>query len=253
MPKPRKDKEMVYMGFAKRFEERSVAYSKIGKNNLKRNSECEDVIYVEETSEMKFWGLADGQSGKKCCRKGGKEVLKAVFRFVADKGITQMTQYEHVDELQYELIRTIRDTISELAATDGVEKTEYSSTLVVLACDTLTGNYVLIHLGDGGIIGQKADGGIRMLSAPENGLTANYTWLTTSSDALYHLRLSFGNVKAYSRIVMITDGATVYAYGRNITESAKHMIASGNREELVSFLDSSDPSDDASCIVVDFS
>ena len=244
---------MVNIDFIMHFEELSTAHSKIGINNSKRESECEDVIYIDGIPGLRFWGLADGQTGKKYCREGGIEVLKAVFRFIADKGITRMNQYEHVDELQYELIRTIRDTISQLATTEGTEKAEFASTLVILAYDTYTGKYTIIHLGDGSIIGQKKDGSISMLSSPENGLTTNYTWLTTSPEALYHLRLSFGNIRAYSRIVMITDGATVYARGRNINERAKQMIANGAREELVTFLDNSNPIDDASCIVIDFS
>lgn len=240
------------MNFVNCIDELSVACSVTGKSNLARDLECEDVIYIDGTPEIRFWGLADGQTGKRYCREGGKEVLKAVFRFIASKGITQMTQYEHVDELQYELIRVIRDTISKLASDKGVEKAEYASTLVILAYDPHTGNYTIIHLGDGGIISRKKDGSISMLSSPENGLTTNYTWLTTSQEALHHLRIGFGNTKTYSRIVMITDGATVYAHGQHISERAKKMIDSGNREDLVSFLDQSDPSDDASCIVIDF-
>lgn len=45
----------------------------------------------------------------------------------------------------------------------------------------------------------------------------------------------------------------MYARGRNITERARQMIANGAREELVTFLDNSNPIDDASCIVIDFS
>ena len=176
------------MGYAKCFEELSVAYSTIGKNNMERDAECEDVIFIDETPEIKFWGLADGQTGKKYCREGGKEVLEAVFHFISDKGITQMSQYEHIDELQYELIRVVRETISKMASNKQVEKAEYASTLVVLAYDTYTGNYAIIHLGDGSIIGRKKDGGISMLSSPENGLTTGYTWLTTSQEALLHLR-----------------------------------------------------------------
>lgn len=240
------------MDYLNYIDKLSVACSKTGKNNLERGAECEDVIYIDKTSKIKFFGIADGQSRKKYCREGGKEVLKAVFGFIARKGIDRMTQYEHMDELQYELIRVIRDTVSELASNNGAEKSEFASTLVVLAYDIHTGNYMIVHLGDGSIIGRKKDGDISMISSPENGLTTNYTWLTTSQEALYHLRIGFGNINNYSRIIMITDGAIMYAHGRNISERAKILIESGNREDLISFLDNSDPSDDASCIIIDF-
>mgnify|MGYP002557050328 FL=1 len=240
------------MGIAKCFEELSVAYSKTGKNNMERDAECEDVIFIDETPEIKFWGIADGQTRKKYCREGGKKVLEAVFHFISDKGITQMTRYEHVDELQYELIRVVRETISKMALNEKVEKTEYASTLVVLACDTHTGNYTIIHLGDGSIIGRKKDGSISMLSSPENGLTTSYTWLTTSKEALLHLRIGFGCIQDYKRIVMITDGATVLARGKNISEKTQNMIVRGSRDDIVTSLAESNPTDDASCIIIDF-
>lgn len=240
------------MGYAKCFEELSVAYSTIGKNNMERDAECEDVIFIDETPEIKFWGLADGQTGKKYCREGGKEVLETVFHFISDKGITQMSQYEHIDELQYELIRVVRETISKMASNKQVEKAEYASTLVVLAYDTYTGNYAIIHLGDGSIIGRKKDGGISMLSSPENGLTTGYTWLTTSQEALLHLRIGFGCIQDFKRIVMITDGATALAHGKNISEKTRKLIGCGSRTDIVTSLVESNPTDDASCVIIDF-
>ena len=229
-----------------------AACSVIGQNNKERAAECEDVIYIDKASGINFFGLADGQTGKEHCCDGGKEVLSSVFRFIIKKGISQMINYEHTDELQYELIRTIRETISKLASSAGMEKAEYASTVVAFAYDPKTYNFVLIHLGDGGIIGQGKNEEISMLSSPENGLTANYTWLTTSQDALNHLRIEFGNTRFYKRILMITDGASVFANGKNIPDKSKRLIASGSREDIVSFLNESNPEDDASCIVIDF-
>lgn len=226
--------------------------SVIGKNNVEKSAECEDVIYIDNSSEIEFFGLADGQTGKKNCREGGKEVLKAMFRYIKNKGLGEMIQFEHVDELRYELNKVIRDTISELASAEGEEIAEYASTLVIFAYTIQTGNYVIIHLGDGSIIGQKKGGDINMLSSPENGLTRNYTWLTTSQEAFCHLRIAFGNIKFYSRILLMSDGASIYVYGRNIMDRAKKMIQRNKSEDIVSCLKNSNPVDDASCIVIDF-
>ena len=239
------------MNFIKCFDERSANCSITGKRNLERRAGCEDTIYIDRTPQIKFFGLADGQTGKRYCCEGGKEVLGAIFQFVADKGITQMSQYEYVDELQYELGRLARDTISKLSLTKEVEKTEFASTLLVLAYDIQTGDYVIIHLGDGGIVVRNKDDEIYMLSQPENGLTTNYTWLTTSQESLHHIRIGFGNIKAFKRILMVTDGATVYVHGRNVPNGARKMICQCEREELVSALRDSNPLDDASCIVID--
>lgn len=243
---------MIKISCRNHFSEQVDTASVTGRRNLKRCAKCEDIIRTDTTSDLHMFGLADGQSGKKYCREGGKEVLNAVFKFIAAKGITQLLQYEHIDELQYELIKVVRDTISALALSEGADKTEFASTLVILAYDIYTGNYILVHLGDGCIMAQKADKQIFMLSAPENGLTTSYTWLTTSQEALAHLRIGFGNIGAYKRIMILTDGATVYAYGKNIPATAEEIIKNNSREEIISFLHESNPSDDASCIIIDF-
>lgn len=242
----------VTMNRVKYIEQRSMVYSAAGQDHADKCAKCEDITYLAETSEFRFYGLADGQSGKLRCRQGGKAVLAAVFRFVESTGIAQLTRYEYVDELRYKLISMIRSTIDRLAAADGIDRAEYASTLVAFAYDIRIGQYVMIHLGDGGIIGKTDSGEIRMLSSPENGLTTRYTWLTTSQDALFHLRIGFGCVQSYSRIMMITDGATVFAYGKNIPEKARRLICDGSRRDIVSCLAQSDPADDASCIVIDF-
>ena len=207
-----------------KYEEQSMACSITGSNNKKRHMESEDVIYIQRTSEICFYGLADGQTGKKYCSVGGKEVLKAIYRFVVDKGISRLKQYECLDELQYEIIRATRETISLLAADQKAAKEEFASTIVAFAWDTRTGDYLIIHLGDGAIIGIQKEGELKMLSSPENGLTTNQTWLTTSRDALIHLRLCSGQISSYNRIIMFTDGADVLACGKNIPSGSKLLM-----------------------------
>ncbi len=139
-----------------------------------------------------------------------------------------------------------------LAADQKAAKEEFASTIVAFAWDTRTGDYLIIHLGDGAIIGIQKEGELKMLSSPENGLTTNQTWLTTSRDALIHLRLCFGQISSYDRIIMFTDGADVLARGKNIPSGSSQLMGNGKREDIAAFVSESNPMDDASCIVVDF-
>ena len=239
------------MGHSKWQEAKTIVWTVPGTSNRDKMKESEDVVIIDETSTIRFFGLADGQSGKGYCREGGNAVLRAVFQYVADKGISQMLHREHIDELQYEIIRIVRDTIASLANDTNTQNGEFASTIVILAYDAITEDYVSIHLGDGCIIGRKSNGEISLISPPENGLTANYTWLTTSKGALHHLRITFGKMNAYKRLLLITDGATMIARGRNLSERAKGIIKNGQQEEIVSLLNESNPVDDASCIVID--
>ena len=229
------------------------AYTTItGLRNSKEKKLNEDVVLIDESSDLFFYGLADGQSGKKYCREGGLETLKTVFQYLRQEGIDRLTAREHVDEIQYEVIRLIRKTIDELASKEKTEKADFSSTLVVIAFDRRTKKYIIIHLGDGGIIGiRKENKDVTMVSPPDNGLTTNYTWLTTSQDALYHLRISFGKIETFSRVLLFSDGATEIAHGKYISERTKTLIRNKTQEEIISGLNTT-PIDDATCIIVDF-
>ena len=89
------------------------------------------------------------------------------------------------------------------------------------------------------------------ISAPENGVTAQYTWLTTSDGALGHLRVAFGRSAPWRRVVLVTDGARALCCGRNIPLRARELLARGGAAEVLAAVRESRPEDDASCIVLD--
>lgn len=108
-----------------------------------------------------------------------------------------------------------------------------------------------VHLGDGAILGVKGEGAPQFISAPENGVTAQYTWLTTSDGALGHLRVAFGRSAPWRRVVLVTDGARALCCGRNIPLRARELLARGGAAEVLAAVRESRPEDDASCIVLD--
>ncbi len=223
-----------------------------GQRNERSNRESEDTIKIDRKGEILFYGLADGQSGKEYSKEGGNKVLEVVFNFIAETGISKIITCEYIDEFQFAIIKKIRDCLSELSIKRNVDNKEFASTVMAFAYDKRDGNYLVIHLGDGCIIGAKEMNNINMISAPENGLTKNYTWLTTSSDALHHIRFVNGNIKNYHRIVMCTDGVCAISRGRYVFDEAKKLILHGKGEDIIKYVNTSFPEDDASCIVIDF-
>lgn len=97
----------------------------------------------------------------------------------------------------------------------------------------------------------KGEGTPQLISAPENGVTAQYTWLTTSDGALGHLRVAFGRSAPWRRVVLVTDGARALCCGRNIPLRARELLARGGAAEVLAAVRESRPEDDASCIVLD--
>ena len=215
-------------------------------------TQCEDVSYVVERDRFGFYGLADGQSGKLYCRIGGRAVLEAVAAFLEKKGVGQIIHSAFIDEVQYELARAIRDTLSALSKRYGADAADFASTVVAFATDPDTKEYVTVHLGDGVIIGVDKSRTSFMISPPENGITLQYTYLTASASS-QHIRIGKGRASDLARLVLMTDGATAFARGRTISQRGKALLEGlGSHDEIKRCLQNSAPVDDASCIIVDF-
>jgi len=216
-----------------------------------QHDNCEDVVYLRETEKMRFFGVADGQSGKLFCSVGANAILNKVADYIEKHGVTKLSK-RPVDELQYELIRVIRKSLNTLSVKYQKPITEFASTLIIFAYDH-EGQYMLIHLGDGAAIGVDRENRIRLLSTPENGITNQYTYLTSSAGAMYHLRVSFDTINSLRRILLITDGTTSIFRGRWITQRSTDVIKDENRERLREFFTENNRSaDDATCLMVDF-
>lgn len=227
-------------------------FTQTGRFHMKNNDMCEDVYIAKEEKNFLFYGLADGQSGKKFCRQGAYAVLNALEEYIEKQGIDHLSEYEHVDEIQYEIIKMIREQLADLAAKNNAEICEFSSTILALGIDSKTGKYVMVHLGDGGIFGSRADGSVSFISTPDNGITSRYTWLTTSEDALLHLRIGFGSIFKYKQVVMYTDGAEAICRGTSVSHRMrKFMLENKDSCEIGEILADGKPEDDATCIVVD--
>ena len=223
-----------------------------GQCHRDKNEPCEDIVFKFETDSLFIYGIADGQSGKKFCRQGGMGVLNCIAEYIIDKGISALLRYQYRDEIQYEIMRKVRKTLSTLAEHARTDFVEFSSTVVLIAIDPMTREYMIIHLGDGGVIGIKKDNTLSMLSSPENGITLDYTWLTTSSEALPHLRINGGFLEHYKRILLFSDGASAICKGTNINWRNKVIICQKSHNEIANLLHGSSPRDDASCILIDF-
>lgn len=225
---------------------------KTGAEHLRRGEGCQDAMLITHEGSLHVYGLADGQSGKTHSAEGGLRILHTVAACLTAHGLREFTHCAHEDEMKYVIMRHIRRALSGMANELQLpDVKELSSTLVMIAVDDRTGEYMTLHLGDGAVIGARHDGSMRFISEPENGVTGRYTYLTTSGDAMLHLRISFGQADAYSRIIMLTDGASGFCRGKNVSPRARQLIRSAGREALAAALDGETPADDASIIVID--
>jgi len=221
-----------------------------GSRHIKEKTLCEDVFWQSSKPPLYYYGLADGQSNKKYCKTGAEAALKALAGYIFSNDIKRMSEYRYLDEIRYLIIRMIRNALDELSTLYRTDISEFSSTILAYIKDTKSRLYMAVHLGDGCILGVNKEDEINMLSAPENGVFQNHTWLTTSEDALEHLHIRFGSTSAYNRIVMMTDGAECLCKGKNIRLRARDLLAFGCTDELRKYVMEAEPKDDATVVLI---
>lgn len=246
----KKEKQVSNQG---NFSFRVTVCRMTGREHQKQNMPCEDVLYIRETPGFSFYGIADGQSGTSRGAEGGMACLEAVAAYVQSYGIRNMACMRFPDEGPYMIMREIRKTLLTLSEKEKCDCREYASTIVAVAIDSVTGIYAVIHLGDGCALGVQNDDVITVLSSPEQHFSGSHTWLTTSENAVSHLRLIFGCIHGKKRLILMTDGATCLCKGKHVSEKALTLLLNEAGEEVSNYLMCSNPRDDACCIVIDCS
>lgn len=224
---------------------------KTSRRHMEQNLPCEDVFFKRIQSHFSFYGLADGQTGKPHCIRGAQASLTALANYLQAFGIERAIAQPFPDELPCRIVQQIRMRLLSLASQWGGEFSDYSSTLLAVAIDPVTGQYILAHLGDGIAIHVTEDGSVTVRSAPEGSFLHHQTWLTTSMQAVPHLRLSAGQLRPGQRLILLSDGAESLCLGKNILPEAKELMKSGSQSDLFDYFNAASPKDDATCIVLD--
>lgn len=223
------------------YSENLMLFQMLGRRHLSEQKNNEDVAVMKDTARFSFLGLADGQSGKTFCVQGGTRILAEIYQFFINFPRLDVGKCS-LNELQMKIAVIIQRELISLASAFHADVAEFSSTLVVLAIDKSSGRYVSIHLGDGAIVGTTKGGEVTIISRPENGITNQYTWLTTSPAFIRHLRICFGSTKNYKTLFLFSDGAQPLLLNQGI-------LNRGDASIFASYLKQIKPVDDASCII----
>ena len=208
--------------------------------------ETQDSALVRERRGLCIIGLADGQSGRVFSAEGAARSLALAADYIERAGLAVLLGRKYQDETAYEMLREVRGGLEALASERGVNVKELASTLLVLAFHPRSRRCLIVHLGDGQALGVRDDGSLFTLSGPENGFTRRHTWLTTSADALLHLRVGAGSLDGCRRVLLLTDGA------REMCRNPE-LLARGGAARLEQRLRDMCPADDASVLAAELS
>lgn len=222
-----------------------------GKAHIAAGCLCEDVVTMRESADFYFYGLADGQSRKKHCRKGAEISLSTAAEYISASGIGIWHHEPYPHSLQHGLVKSIQTALKCEAAARSCDLLEFGSTLAALAVEPCSGRYVLVHIGDGRVVGIRGTGEVRDLSPPENGLCLNQAWLTTSPDAGKHLRGYVGSIANYRRIIVMSDGADRMLHNERQRRKLAELSAGTSFKSALEHIAANRPDDDFGCIMID--
>lgn len=218
-----------------------------GSRYLQDDEPCGSIVYIRSTQDYLFCGLADGQGGGEYGAEGGSLCLEAVSDYIGSVGIGNLLNTPFPDELPCEIAKAFRRKLLPLAEGKNAGLKAFSSTLLAVAAERKSGKYLLLHLGNGCAVGVPHTGEPMVVSPPDC-----HTWLTTSDNAVSHLRVSFGSLENKKRLLLMSDGAKCFCRGKYIPCRTKDLLKNGSQLELHAQLVQSNPTEDAGCIFLDF-
>ena len=88
--------------------------------------------------------------------------------------------------------------------------------------------FCFIHIGDGLIVKEAADGELSVVSHPHNGITRQFTYTTAHEQLERYTRVGKMPLKDVRRLFMLTDGAAFPLYNdRKLTRRGRYLLGRG--------------------------
>lgn len=125
------------------------------------------------------------------------------------------------------LVFEVQQALFERAKELNTDLSQMMCTLVLLAVNTKTKQYVTVHIGDG-LIAKTTKDKTKIVSYPENGVTKQYTYMVNSPNVMKHLRVKSSNYDSETEFFVCTDGTVENCYSTNQYISRMNEINSLN-------------------------
>lgn len=187
--------------------------------------------------------LCDGAGGA----GAGGEAAKVVSELLAGILRARFSELYYCEGSQARavIVRLVTDALREYSLETGTGEQELACTILASAMDR-EGRCICFHLGDG-IILQREQGEMRVVSPPMNGLVPGSTYLTMNCDMWRHLRYYRWQSPDTAQLLMLSDGAAEHLVRREPGTGWKFLPeSSGNLGFLEAWLLGRDPWDDYS-------
>lgn len=191
----------------------------------KGTSLCKDTVYFRENGEHGFYSLADGLNSRKKSHIGAKIFQKAIADFWEER--PESFFQKPLNVIKAEVIEIEKKVLYNLSQ-QGFNVEDYESTMMILLISEKHKRFKWMHIGDGLILKERSSGEMEIVSYPQNGITSQFTFTTTSKPHERYLRMGEGNLEDIKRFMLFTDGAIAPFYKeRKLTETGEDFLKRG--------------------------
>lgn len=161
---------------------RWASASEIGTSHIKLGTRKQDALasFLADDTASTFCAIACDGAGSAAFGGEGASIVCRTFS-VALKGHFRETSAFPADDDIWEWLDLARDRLSLAAGKRGVDRRAFASTLVLLVARKV--EQLVIHVGDGAIVGRDVTGAWQTLSWPENGEYASTTYFVSDDPA----------------------------------------------------------------------
>ena len=162
---------------------KTVLYKETGTRHVERNKNCEDNVfrYISENGITSI-ALSDGAGSYKYAEKGSEITARMAATFMSEK-FERLYSLDNETIADY-VIREVLIPLREEAEKQGEDIVEFSATLLCAAFHQ-DGRYLILHVGDGAIVGLNKDNECEVISIYEHDGPANQTTFVTVPDTQF--------------------------------------------------------------------
>ncbi len=164
---------------------------------------CQDRVGQSCRGTVEAIALADGTGSSDFGALGAQTAADTIADYLT-ANFDQLYAMEK-SQLQYTLIVIIRRALYVLCGKWDVTAQELGSTCLAVAVDHQSDRFLSVHLGDGCIAVRQGET-YRIISQPRNGISGDYTCLTTTNPAAPHLAIHRGQLGDISGFCLLSDG-----------------------------------------------
>lgn len=186
-------------------------FSQVGEYHKSKGKKNEDAYKILVNGDYVYCIVSDGAGSSNFAKEAAWCTVNTTGDFCYKSG---QNFFIDAKDNAKNLIFDVQQALFERAKELNTDLSQMMCTLVLLAVNTKTKQYVTVHIGDG-LIAKTTKNKTKIVSYPENGVTKQYTYMVNSPNVMKHLRVKSSDYDSETEFFVCTDGTVENCYSTN--------------------------------------